>query len=345
MSTFESVKKIYEALWDEHSKQIFQDRLNYSLTGNWRYIDEMVLREMERYGHEDIVNRLLDWIGNGGVWIFGAGFAGSQIVHILMLKKKKIDGIVDNNEKKQGRNCYGVLVSSPDVLLHGARVVIGTNNYCEEIKRQLLSLGIREKDIFMPDGLWWLGRDPQYYDRDIMKPVSHEVFIDGGSLDGGDSLNFAKWCADEYEKIYAFEPDVSNLQKMNSLKERLHDFNICSVGLWSKRDVLKFSSGVGENCLISDDGDTEVRVTSIDEVLNGRPATYIKMDIEGSESEALTGTKETIWKYKPRLAICVYHKPEDIIDIPKLILELNPDYKLFLRHYSYLDTETVLYAI
>ncbi len=69
------------------------------------------------------------------------------------------------------------------------------------------------------------------------------------------------------------------------------------------------------------------------------------MDIEGSELKALEGATETIRKYKPKLAICVYHKPEDIIEIPKKILELNPNYKLWLRHYSYVDTETVLYAI
>lgn len=49
---------------------------------------------------------------------------------------------------------------------------------------------------------------------------------------------------------------------------------------------------------------------------------------------------------KPKLAICVYHKPEDIITISKLILDFNPAYKLYLRHYSYLDfAESVLYAI
>lgn len=69
------------------------------------------------------------------------------------------------------------------------------------------------------------------------------------------------------------------------------------------------------------------------------------MDIEGSEMEALKGAENTIGKYKPRLAICVYHKPEDIIEIPLKILELNPEYKLYLRHYSYIHTETVLYAI
>ena len=69
------------------------------------------------------------------------------------------------------------------------------------------------------------------------------------------------------------------------------------------------------------------------------------MDIEGAELEALKGAEETIKRYRPKLAICVYHKPEDIVEIPKYILNINPDYKLYLRHYSDNAGETVLYAI
>ena len=73
--------------------------------------------------------------------------------------------------------------------------------------------------------------------------------------------------------------------------------------------------------------------------------TFIKMDIEGAELEALRGAESIIRKQRPKLAICVYHKPEDIWTIPMYILSLQNDYRLFLRHYSFGDTETVLYAI
>ena len=73
--------------------------------------------------------------------------------------------------------------------------------------------------------------------------------------------------------------------------------------------------------------------------------TFIKMDIEGSEIPALRGAKEIIETQKPKLAICVYHKPEDIWEIPELILDYVPEYRLYLRHYSITYTETVLYAI
>ncbi len=88
-----------------------------------------------------------------------------------------------------------------------------------------------------------------------------------------------------------------------------------------------------------------IEVTSIDKVLQGKEATFIKMDIEGSELAALQGAKETIQKYRPKLAISLYHKPEDMLEIPNYILNIVPDYKLYLRHYATNLWETVLYAI
>ena len=69
------------------------------------------------------------------------------------------------------------------------------------------------------------------------------------------------------------------------------------------------------------------------------------MDIEGAEYQAILGAKKIIDKYKPKLAICVYHKPEDIWELPWLIHKINQEYKFYLRHYSFGDVETVLYAL
>lgn len=69
------------------------------------------------------------------------------------------------------------------------------------------------------------------------------------------------------------------------------------------------------------------------------------MDIEGAEYEALEGSKEILKRYSPKLAICLYHKPEDIYKLPLLIHEMNPNYKFYIRHYSDYRTDTLLYAI
>ena len=69
------------------------------------------------------------------------------------------------------------------------------------------------------------------------------------------------------------------------------------------------------------------------------------MDIEGSEINALEGCVEICKKYAPKLAICIYHKSDDWITIPKKILELNKNYKFYMKHNSNNLYETVLFAI
>ena len=96
---------------------------------------------------------------------------------------------------------------------------------------------------------------------------------------------------------------------------------------------------------MSETGETEVQARRLDDVLAGRKVTFIKMDIEGSEMAALRGAERIIREQRPRLAISIYHKPEDMWEIPSYILQCHPDYKLYVRHYSISDTETVLYAI
>jgi hypothetical protein len=86
---------------------------------------------------------------------------------------------------------------------------------------------------------------------------------------------------------------------------------------------------------------------SLDEYLKNEkePVTFIKMDLEGAELNALKGAEQTIKEQKPKLAISIYHKPEDIWEIPNLLLELVPDYKFYIRHYTLIGAETVLYAL
>jgi hypothetical protein len=99
------------------------------------------------------------------------------------------------------------------------------------------------------------------------------------------------------------------------------------------------------NSAIDSEGGEEVQVTTIDKELQGKKVTFIKMDIEGSELEALRGAKNVIMKNRPKLAICIYHKPEDIWEIPSIIMQYYPGYKFYLRHYSLTDSDTVLYAL
>ena len=99
-----------------------------------------------------------------------------------------------------------------------------------------------------------------------------------------------------------------------------------------------------ENETVSGNGIQQIEVVKLDELLDGEKVTFIKMDIEGAEYAALKGAEKIIREQRPRLAISIYHKPSDIVEIPKLLLEYKDDYKFYLRHYSLIGNETVLYA-
>lgn len=86
-------------------------------------------------------------------------------------------------------------------------------------------------------------------------------------------------------------------------------------------------------------------MTTIDKEMSDKKVTYIKMDIEGAEREALWGAQKTIMCHTPKLAVSVYHKPQDIWEIPAIILQYHPSYQLFLRYYTLFSEDTVLYAL
>lgn len=112
--------------------------------------------------------------------------------------------------------------------------------------------------------------------------------------------------------------------------------------LYKEKAVLNFSSiGAGTSSIGAVEG-IQINADSID--ARCPDATFIKMDIEGAEMDALYGAKETIIRNKPKLAICIYHKPEHLFEIPLLIHTWVPEYKLYIRHHSDRECESVVYA-
>ena len=89
----------------------------------------------------------------------------------------------------------------------------------------------------------------------------------------------------------------------------------------------------------------KVQVVTLDDYVYDEKPTFIKMDIEGAEMEALIGARRIIQTYKPKLAVCLYHKPQDLFEIPIYIKSLNEDYRLYIRQYANSRYETVCYAL
>lgn len=183
--------------------------------------------------------------------------------------------------------------------------------------------------------------------RDIFEPVENEILVNAGSYDGRTDLEFLVWGGDKIKRIYAFEADSSNAEKCKEFIKEYCDERVVLIpkGCWNETTQLFISSGAGTpGGHLEETGENVVDVTTIDSVVNGEKVTFIKMDIEGAELNALKGAKNTIIKNRPRLAICVYHKYADIFEIPQYILSLVPEYRFYLRHYTTVEWETVLYA-
>ena len=188
---------------------------------------------------------------------------------------------------------------------------------------------------------------PQYFLRDICVPEDREIYVDGGGYDGKDVLHFLTSYATAPEncKAYIWEPDAENIARITRTLQGFTNFEVKPFAMWSKREQLHFSGTGSVISQVSKFGKVTVQADSIDNQHFDEPVTFIKMDIEGAEPEALKGAERTIRKYRPKLAICIYHQPSHLYEIPLWIKSVVPEYRLYIRHHSNGLNETVCYAV
>jgi FkbM family methyltransferase len=182
----------------------------------------------------------------------------------------------------------------------------------------------------------------QYFEDFLELKVSNEVFVDVGGFDGFTSLEFIRRCPD-YRGVYFFEPELKNMDIAKSRLSGYEDIHFLQKGLSNKHDIVRFSIG-GSSSAISTDGEIEIKVDALDNLIDAA-VTFIKMDIEGAEGLAIEGARQTIASSHPKLAICVYHKADDMWKIAEQVLSIRDDYKIFLRHYTEGVTETVMFFV
>lgn len=184
--------------------------------------------------------------------------------------------------------------------------------------------------------------DRQYFE-DFLDLKPGEIFVDIGGYEGKKSLDFIKRCP-FYQSIHFFEPDPGNLVLAKKNLSKNHDIHFYPTGLAECREIMKFQSGKGSGSKLSETGDLDIQADTMDNLIKEK-ITFIKMDIEGAERRALQGTKTHILKDHPKLAVCCYHKFDDLWRIPEQVLAVRHDYFLYLRHYREGLDETVMYFI
>jgi FkbM family methyltransferase len=187
----------------------------------------------------------------------------------------------------------------------------------------------------------------QYFEEAICPFNDHEVFVDGGAYYLENTDQFIKNTNNKFKHVYAFEPnrelyehDLETIKNNNWDRVTLYNY-----ALFDKEGKISFSNQNLGASRVDENGATECECNSIDNLLLDKDVSVIKMDIEGAERKALVGAEKTIKKNRPKLIICVYHEPNDVINIINLVMGMRNDYKVYLRHYSTCIYETVAYFV
>ena len=337
--------------------------------------------------------------------IFGASATAKHYLNQVKIMNSRwfVEGIVDNDISKHGKEFMEYVIQSPETLLKYNKddiVVLICSMHTGDIARQLDAMGIENyfadfwlntpikvsyKQVVPQEKIEWLksivcdeeskrildgivekrlndfmdytdikyfGKS-EYFIDEFWKPYEDgsEVFIDGGGYTGDTIEEFVDWTKGNYKAVYSFEPDPS---KAKMIKDNLWKWNgkvhLYEKGLYDKVTELKFIEGdllhSGKITEGSNDECISINTAVLDDVVDvNERVTFLKLDIEGAELEALEGARRIITQNKPRLAICIYHKMNDLWEIPKLILDMVPEYKIRIRHCGVRCRGTILYAV
>ena len=196
------------------------------------------------------------------------------------------------------------------------------------------------------------------HDPALIAPREGDYVIDGGGGWGDSALTFAHAVGPQGMVFsFEFEPDNLAILEKNFLlnPELAERIGVIHRALWDRTgEILQYAAnGVGTSILPQTDRrntlhNREVITVSIDDFVRDRkPARidFIKMDIEGAELRALQGAAQTVGKFRPGLAITIYHSPGDFAGFPVKIHQLFPDYAFFLDHFTMHAEETILFAV
>lgn len=175
-----------------------------------------------------------------------------------------------------------------------------------------------------------------------------DTVLDCGAYTGNTSLYFSKKVGTR-GKVFSFEPTPGTFQilEKNIHQRQLENVFPYNLAIEKNSGEVKFLSNGGAGNRANQNGDATIKAVSIDDFISSHDVdkvNFIKMDIEGAELSALQGAVKTLQNSHPDLAICIYHRVNDFIDIPKIIKKIVPGYRFYLRHNSNSFWETVLFA-
>lgn len=192
----------------------------------------------------------------------------------------------------------------------------------------------------------------QYFDLDLVGCGENEVFVDIGAYIGDTMVDYVRTFGDTcYKRIYCYEITPANLEYIHKNIALFHLNNVVvrEKGASDRAGVLYLDppgDGASSVTKLGESGRIEVPTVAIDDDID-EPVTFIKMDIEGAEEQALAGCRKKIAENHPKLALSVYHNHKDLWKLARMIDEYEPGYRFYLRYHGYalLPTEYLLYAL
>lgn len=335
----EDIRYIYTKIGDDYSREIFANRLMYSLIGDYEYIGKIVANT--EWGKK--IEKILEDLDN--ICIYGAGKRGTLV--IKMFPQINWKGFID---KKGNGSCLGYPIYSLEDFEYkqDINILVSTVHEKDIIRNYLIeNKKVPEERILVLDEYIINISDDIYFDSKYLKSVNmaQKIFMDLGCYDGKDTINAINYFQQDDIQVYALEPDNENYQNcINNLNIYKDKVQLIKKGIGSRKAIKPFQGG-GTGAKFSETGESVVEIDTIDDIIGMQDVGFIKMDIEGYEEDAIAGGIETIKRCSPVLAVSVYHKKSDIWRIPLKILEINPSYQLYFGHYTFAWSDTVLYAI
>lgn len=344
---FDKMNRIYKRLMDDESKFLFGARIDYIFNRDeWDYQNKM-LRLNKKFSV--VGDKIISDPSHKGIILFGCGRDGLAAKKFLEYNDRKVDLFCDNSTDKIGCEVDNVKVISVEEVVQHYRdylVIISSRWYSQEMVQQLREMNFPEEHIYIPGPpIPYLhgGTGNQYFD--VFEKNENEIFVDGGGYNGLTARSFVNWAGGEYKKIYIFEPLAEMRGEIEKNLQGIDNVLYFDKGLWNCEEELRFVEDKTSSTIYNGGG-TVIKTISLDSaVLPEDKITFIKLDIEGAELQALQGSANIIRRDRPKMAISIYHKPMDVIDLADYILSLVPDYQFYIRHYTSTIYETILYAV
>lgn len=190
---------------------------------------------------------------------------------------------------------------------------------------------------------------PQYFLEDGRYLGKQGIMVDCGAYTGDTLEGLAsKIKYDEFQQYDCYEMMPSNYAELKKTVDKLplkvqNKIRTYNVGVGEEEISCKaVFDGTGSH--IQHNGDVEIKIVRLDDIYADTNVTFLKMDVEGSEQAAIRGGRNMISRCRPMCAICIYHWIEAFWEVPRLLKECVPEYKMILRHHSDHWDETVCYA-